>query len=106
NQIPYLFLTCGRWEHYHQRSDTPDRLNYEKMGRIRDYLIRLAETLAGTELPATAPVDTTTFEIQLIREALSNTGAQLLAAAVGLGGLRTSADLDALASRIQSYFAI
>jgi hypothetical protein len=23
NQRPYLLLTCGRWEHYHMRTDTP-----------------------------------------------------------------------------------
>ena len=44
--MPYLFLTCGRWQHYHQPTDTPDRLDYAKMGRIRDYLVRLTEALA------------------------------------------------------------
>ena len=24
--LPYLFFSCGRWEHYHQRSDTPEKL--------------------------------------------------------------------------------
>ena len=28
NGVPYLFLSCGHWEHYHQPTDTPDRLNY------------------------------------------------------------------------------
>jgi Iap family predicted aminopeptidase len=106
NNVPYLFLTCARWEHYHRPTDTPDRLNYEKMARIRGYLIRLTEALAGTELPPAGMHDTTAFEVQLLRESLGETGSQLLAAAVGLGGLRTSADLDALAERVQSYFAI
>ena len=26
NGVPYLFLSCGHWEHYHQPTDTPDRL--------------------------------------------------------------------------------
>lgn len=30
-QVPFLFLTNGRWEHYHQPSDTPDKLDWEKM---------------------------------------------------------------------------
>ena len=34
NDVPYLFFSCGRWEHYHQPSDTPDRLNYEKMEHV------------------------------------------------------------------------
>ena len=33
HEVPYLFLTCGRWKHYHEVTDTPDRLNYAKMGR-------------------------------------------------------------------------
>lgn len=31
---PYLFLSCGHWEHYHRASDTPDKLNYDKIGSI------------------------------------------------------------------------
>jgi Iap family predicted aminopeptidase len=30
-QVPFLFLTNGRWEHYHQPSDTPDKLDWAKM---------------------------------------------------------------------------
>jgi len=41
NAVPYLFLSCGRWQHYHQVTDTPDRLNYDKMARICEYLVRL-----------------------------------------------------------------
>ena len=32
--VPYLFLSCGRWRHYHRASDTTDRLNYRKMARL------------------------------------------------------------------------
>jgi hypothetical protein len=57
--VPYLFFSCGRWEHYHQPTDTPDRLNYTKMARITqlsfDVLGRAAETalepFAGAEDP-------------------------------------------------------
>ena len=31
-----MFLSCGRWEHYHTRTDTPDRLNYDKMAAIAE----------------------------------------------------------------------
>ena len=103
--VPYLFLTCGRWPHYHQASDTPDRLNYEKLGRIGAYLVNLAERLARTELPREdREVDTTAFEIALLRESLGEQAVRSLALAVGLAKLETSADLDALASRLQSYF--
>jgi Peptidase family M28 len=109
--VPYLFLSCGRWAHYHQPSDTPDRLNYEKMGRIRDYLARLAQSLDGTTLyPAGErpghEVDTTAFEIALINEALGEKGMRMLLSAIGLSRLETTAHLDALASRLQAYFDI
>lgn len=38
---PYLFLSCGRWQHYHRASDTPDKLDYAKMAGIA----RLCEAL-------------------------------------------------------------
>lgn len=49
---PVLFLTCGRWEHYHQITDTPDRLDYRKIDATIDYLARLVELLrARPEAP-------------------------------------------------------
>ena len=103
--VPYLFLTCGRWPHYHQPTDTPDRLNYDKMARIRDCLVRAAEELCRADLRRGAPEsDTTAFEIELLREAVGEEALRFLAMAVGLARLQTSADLDALAARLQSYF--
>ena len=43
--VPVLFLTCGRWEHYHQITDTPDRLDYRKIVATVDYLADLARRL-------------------------------------------------------------
>lgn len=43
--LPVLFLTCGRWEHYHQITDTPDRLDYRKIDATVDYLARLVQLL-------------------------------------------------------------
>ncbi len=37
-QVPFLFLTCGRWRHYHQVTDTPDRLDYPKMAAIASWV--------------------------------------------------------------------
>jgi hypothetical protein len=48
HQRPYLFLSCGRWQHYHMPSDTPDRLNYDKMAGIAalvESLIRRVDPL-------------------------------------------------------------
>ena len=44
--VPYLFLTCGRWAHYHQETDMPDRLAWAKMALIRDYVVSLAGAMA------------------------------------------------------------
>jgi len=110
NGVPYLFLTCGRWQHYHEPTDTPDRLDYPKMERIRDYLVRLADALAQSELSpeglAPREHDTTAFELSLLRDALGEAGTRYLAMAVGLARLQTRTDLDALADRLQAYFEL
>ncbi|TAM74994.1 M28 family peptidase [bacterium] len=38
---PFVFLTCGRWSHYHRESDTVDRLRPGKMAAIAAYAERL-----------------------------------------------------------------
>ena len=50
NRHPYLLLTCGRWKHYHEVTDTPDKLNYEKINYIRDYALRLIDRTSTTSL--------------------------------------------------------
>src|SRR5262249_4595558 len=85
NGVPYLFLPCGRWQHYHMPTDTPDRLDYPKMAQIRDYLVRVADALARAELPSEGPHprehDTTAFELSLLNDALGEAGASYLAMA-------------------------
>jgi hypothetical protein len=51
NSVPYFFLSCGHWEHYHCPTDTPDRLNYAKMAAIAEYISTLLARLSVTELP-------------------------------------------------------
>ncbi|MDX9971764.1 MAG: M28 family peptidase [FCB group bacterium] len=50
NQRPYLFLTCAHSPDYHRPTDTPDKLNYEKMAAIRNYLLGLTERIAQLSL--------------------------------------------------------
>jgi len=40
-QVPFLFLTNGRWEHYHQPTDTPDKLDWAKMAATALWLEQL-----------------------------------------------------------------
>ena len=116
NAVPYLFLSCGRWQHYHQVTDTPDRLNYEKMSRIREFLVGLCQALDVTELSvgeqATTPesiesgvADTTSLEIELIQRAFGSALEPFLTA-IGMGSLGSRSDLDQLASRLQSLFEV
>ncbi|MBW1693707.1 MAG: M28 family peptidase, partial [Deltaproteobacteria bacterium] len=50
NGIPYLFLSCGRWLHYHQPTDTVDRLNFNKIQSVMTHLINIVTKLSGQEL--------------------------------------------------------
>ncbi len=46
-QVPFLFLTNGRWRHYHTPEDTPDKLDYPKIEATARWLERLVrETCA------------------------------------------------------------
>ncbi len=51
--VASLFLTCGRWEHYHQVTDTPDRLDLPKIAATAAFLEDLTRALAAR---ADAPV--------------------------------------------------
>ena len=50
NRLPYLFLTCGRWEHYHRDTDTPEKLSYTKIKATTEFLIDIAVLACSTEL--------------------------------------------------------
>ena len=47
--VPVLFLTCGRWEHYHRPTDTPEKLDYPKIAATAEFLRDL--TLAASTRP-------------------------------------------------------
>jgi hypothetical protein len=38
-----------RYPHYHEKTDTPDRLDYGSMARVVAGLARVVEDLAGSE---------------------------------------------------------
>jgi len=106
--LPYLFFSCGRWEHYHQRSDTPEKLNYEKMARLAALLSDVTLHCAAHDLSlkvaaGEGETDTTiAFEIELLERAF---GPALLPALLRLAGvpkLRGRADLNALAAALTS----
>ena len=50
NERPYLLLTCGRWEHYHMPTDTPDKLSIGKIEAVANYVVTLTESLCKSSL--------------------------------------------------------
>ena len=101
NGVPYLFLSCGRWQHYHQESDTPDNLNYAKMARITDYVVSLVRAMGGASLSAISPVicDTAKLEIFCLERTFGPLLPQILKL-LRLNKLRGRQDLDALANTL------
>lgn len=68
---PYLFFTCGRWSHYHQVSDRPEFLNYDKMGYIVRYLVALISNLELQEFGDKPPdYDPVEMELELFRRSV------------------------------------
>ncbi len=92
--VPYFFLSCGRWEHYHRRTDTPDRLNYAKMARIGQLVSSLLEGLDGAELaPSSERPDTGEFEARYLESALGPALGGLLRSHLGIETIRTRDDV-------------
>ena len=48
-EVPFLFYSVGRWEHYHMPSDTPDNLDYAKMAALADHLTDVVVALANRD---------------------------------------------------------
>ena len=88
-QVPYLFLTCARWAHYHAATDTPERLDYPKMAAIADTLEALTRDVATRLLAGPwEGYDTTPTDLATMR-----TGLGPVLAALGIE-LRDRRDID------------
>ncbi len=62
--IPYLFYTCGRNRHYHQWSDLPEHLDYDKMAALAGHLSDMITAARGAEIGprAAAGADLSTLD--------------------------------------------
>jgi hypothetical protein len=49
--VPFLFLSAGRTPRYHQPSDLPDTLHYERMAMTVDWLQNLLRAMDGDKEP-------------------------------------------------------
>lgn len=76
-RVPYLFLTCGQWEHYHRPTDTPDRLDAVKMARVSDLLEALVRVGAALEMQGAVEHDTVALDTEHLRRVLGPMAAKL-----------------------------
>lgn len=96
---PYLFYSCAQWAHYHMPTDTPEKLNYDKMAATAAYLFGVTEAVARTELQGPFEgYDTTATELASLR----SIGGPMLSQ-LGVEP-RTRADIDALIPQLVSLF--
>ncbi|WP_395750542.1 M28 family metallopeptidase [Prosthecobacter sp.] len=100
NGVPYWFLSCGQWAHYHTPTDTPDRLNYDKMAAVTNYLVQMVEGLDGRELRGERKTEQITETIELeaefLRSALGILHRPVMRWA-GLKDVKTREDMDQFA---------
>lgn len=105
NDVPYLFLSCGRWPYYHMPTDTPEKLNYSKMARITKYIVRLTKSLSNTNLPSVSCSDnkdlTVDFEIRSFKKACGPLF-PLVLKYMGIKEFTSRQDIDKLVSMILS----
>ena len=103
NGVPYLFLSCGHWEHYHRPTDTPDRLNYRKMAAIKEYAEAVCRAAAGSELPEfPEAVDPIAFEASTWNNALGPL-ALPLASLLGVEDFETRESVGIAAQTLQRF---
>ena len=102
NDVPYLFLSCGRWEHYHMPTDTPEKLNYEKMGAIADYLVNLVQSCASAQFLESSPgYDPTPTELEYMNSVFSDLFLQF-----GIPGLKSREDIDRVVRMMTGTFGL
>ncbi|TVR93581.1 MAG: M28 family peptidase [Trueperaceae bacterium] len=70
-RVPYLFLTCGRWPHYHAASDLPDALDWRKIAATADLVEVVVRDVAERSLAGPwEGYDTTATDATTMRAAL------------------------------------
>lgn len=103
--VPYLFLSCGHWEHYHMPSDTPDRLIYEKMAGIVRLNLNFLEGMDSEPLTRSHSEETTCETLDLEIEAMREAFGPVLPSLLGMAGLRqleTREDMNGLVVALRS----
>ena len=96
-QVPFLFYSAGRWEHYHASTDTPDRLDYDKMAAFAVHLTDVVTTTANRPdtpqyIPDGYDDEATVSVLEGMLSALSETSPDAEQASMMLEGIRSSLD--------------
>lgn len=103
--VPYFFLSCGHWEHYHRPTDTPDRLNFLKMAAISELNFRFLQGMDGSPLKSAQKqeslFETTALEIRSLRNAFG-LALPVLMGQAGIKDLESRDDIDRLVRFLQS----
>lgn len=102
---PYLFFSCGEWQHYHQASDHPDLMAYPKMARLVDDLERVLRRSDSVSTRYHETTDATDFEAATLERALGTEVLSQAAAMLGRSGYRTADDLRAIVRRLRSQLS-
>lgn len=113
---PYLFLTCGRGQHYHTPQDTVEWVNFKKVERVHEFVVTtlrqldaqgtkgdLATTVGAPEVTDADPQ--AAFEIRMIERALGATYEPLLER-LGLWRLSSRADIDRFVGTLRAMLFV
>jgi hypothetical protein len=106
---PYLFFSCGHWQHYHMPTDTPEKLNITKMGVLSAYIRKLLIACDNAEFPGDKsnshkgePVyDTTATDLKFMN---ANLGPVLKR--IGASPLTSRSDIDRAVQAMMRSFGL
>ena len=96
-RIPFLFYSVGRSEHYHASTDTPERLDYDKMAALAEHLTDAVVALANRDdepvyVPDGYDDRATISSLEDILASLAETSPDAERGSMILGGIRANLD--------------
>ena len=107
NERPYLLLTCGRWEHYHMPTDTPEKLSKSKMEAVANYVVTLTEFLSPSSLNGPSGGDGPTLGDETLDTEIFFIEKNIIPTLRNLGislPLNSRTDIDRLVTLLMSQF--
>ncbi len=99
---PYLFFSCGHWQHYHKPTDTPEKLNISKMEALSAYLRKLLAACDEADFPkGGGDYDTTATDAKFMNDNLGQVLKRF-----GAGPLRSREDIDRAVRALMTQFGL